>query len=342
MNHLITGGSGFLGSLIAKRLVAIGERVRTMDIRDDPQRPEIIEFVLGDVCDSSAVCSAMEGIDVVHHVAARVPLTKSGKKFAEVNVEGSRNVAVEAAKVGVQVLVHMSSSAVYGAPSETPIRTDTPTRPVEIYGKAKLQAEQVVRQVCNKNNLSLIIIRPRTILGEGRLGIFQILFEWIRDNKDVYVIGDGNQLFQFIHAHDLIDAYMLVLRAEREGIYNIGAIEFGTLREALENLIRYAGSSSRVKSLSVSFTINVLRILDILHLSPLAPWHYLTYHKPFHFDVTPLLEFGWNPKYSNDNMLKESYDWFINATEIGGADSPVSVHRKSVNQKVLRLLKYFS
>ena len=98
--------------------------------------------------------------------------------------------------------------------------------------------------------ISLITIRPRATLGAGRLGIFQVLFEWIKDNRNVYVIGSGNIKFQFIHAYDLIDFYMLAIDAGKCGTYNVGTDNFGTLRGDLEDLIRYVtpGSRSRVKS----------------------------------------------------------------------------------------------
>ena len=173
MKHLITGGSGFLGNLIARRLLAEGETVRILDVWDKPSRPPEIEFVHCDVRDAAGVGKALAGIDVVHHNAALVPLTKSGKEFASVNIDGSRIVAEQAAG-RVQALIHMSSSAIYGSP-DCPITAETPYRPIEIYGRAKLAGEMAVREVCEKHGTPLIVIRPRTILGIGRLGIFQIL-----------------------------------------------------------------------------------------------------------------------------------------------------------------------
>jgi nucleoside-diphosphate-sugar epimerase len=213
---------------------------------------------------------------------------------------------------------------------------------VEIYGRAKLAGELAVKDICARAQLPLIVIRPRTILGEGRLGIFQILFQWIQEQRRIYVIGDGNQLFQFVHAHDLMDAYLLAMDANRPGAYNVGTDRFGTLRAGLEKLIAYAGSSSKVTSLPAPLTINTLRILDWLHLSPLAPWHYLTYHKPFYFDVEPLLKMGWKPRYSNDEMFQESFDWFRQHQGRLVQEATASPHRNTVKQRVLALLKKLS
>jgi nucleoside-diphosphate-sugar epimerase len=342
MTHLITGGSGFLGHLIAQELLARGERIRIADVWEDPYRDKDIEFVQCDVRDPEAVRAAIRGVDIVHHNAALVPLTKLGKVFRDVNVEGSRIVAQEAARANVGCFVHMSSSAIYGAPREMPIQLTTPTAPVEAYGRSKLAGELAVREVSEKANMPLIVIRPRTILGPGRLGIFQLLFDWIREGVNVYVIGSGRIPFQFVHARDLMDAYMLAVDRGEPGIYNVGTDRYGTLREALENLIRHAGSPSRVRSLPESLTMRTLQTLDFLRLSPLAPWHYLTYHKPFCFDVRHVLELGWKPRYSNDEMLRESYDDFLASGHDQNSSSAFSPHRKKVKQGVLWLLKKLS
>ncbi len=339
--HLVTGGSGFLGNLIVKRLVEKGEKVKVLDIWDSPDRPKEAEFINADIRDRDAVAKAMQGVKVVHHNVALVPLTKSGDKFWEVNVLGSEIAAEEAAKAGVKSFVHMSSSALYGLP-ECPITEISQIHPIEIYGKAKLEGEVRVRKICEANGVDLIVIRPRTILGEGRLGIFQILFDWIKDSANIYVIGDGNILFQFVHAHDLMDLYMLALEKNQPGVYNVGTPFFNTLRADLESLIKYAGTKSRVKGLPIGPTIGTLQFLDKLGLSPLAPWHYLTYHKAFYFDTKPLIDLGWKPKYSNEMMFKESYDWFLTNYSKQTNNENASAHRKAVKEGVLKILKKLS
>jgi nucleoside-diphosphate-sugar epimerase len=340
VQHLVTGGSGFLGNLIARRLRARGEAVTILDIWDEPGRPSDIAFIHADIRDREKVSAAMQGIDVVHHNVALVPLTKSGPLFWEVNVEGSRLAAEEAARAGVHSFIHMSSSAIFGAP-QCPVTPATAPRPIEVYGRGKLAGELAVREVCDAAGLPLIVVRPRTILGEGRLGIFQILFDWIADGKSVYTLGSGNVPFQFIHAHDLMDAYVAALDANRPGVYNVGTDRFGTLREALERLIAYAGTRSRVRSLPHTPAIALLQALDKLRLSPLAPWHYLTYGKEFYFDVSALHALGWKAKYSNDEMFQESYDWFLGHRDQLKAGRG-SAHRTAVPQKLLGWLRKFS
>ena len=336
--HLVTGGAGFLGIQTARALDARGERVRILDILPPTGAPPGIEVVQADILDRARVAAAMDGIDVVHHAAAMVPLTKSTAGFWRVNVEGTQNALDGARAAGVAFFIHVSTSAVYGIPARCPITEETPPRPIEAYGRAKLEGERRV-EAAARTGLPCAIMRPRTLIGVERLGIFQILFEWIREGRRIYVIGDGNQRFQFLHAADAVDVMVRLAERRPTGIFNVGAERFGTLREDLTALIRHAGTRARVVGTPAPLVINTLRVLDWLRLSPLAPWHYLTYHKAFHFDVSRARrELDWVPRYGNQEALIQSYDWFVAHAGAGGAETR-STHRKPVQQRILRLLK---
>jgi nucleoside-diphosphate-sugar epimerase len=339
VKHLVTGGSGFIGNLIARRLLARGETVRILDIQSDPSRPAGIEFVNSSILNREAVAASLRDVDVVHHNAALVAQTGAGRRYWDVNVEGTRIIAEEAAKASVKSIIHISTTAVFGIPPSGAITANTPLKPCEPYGKSKLAGENLMKEVCDRNRIPLTTIRPRATLGAGRLGIFQILFEWIRENRNVYVIGSGNRRVQFVHVNDLMDFYMLALQSEQSGTYNVGAADFETLRGDLENLIAHAGSTSRIRSLNEILAVNTLRLLYHMRVSPLVPWHYLTYHRECHFDVTSLLNLGWRPKYSNAAMLCESYDWYRRNS---GGEMGISPHRSPLKQGVLGLLKRLS
>jgi nucleoside-diphosphate-sugar epimerase len=341
MRHLVTGGSGFIGSTIAKRLRARGENVRILDLVDDPARPADIEFIAGSTTDTVAVASALQGVDVVHHNAALVAQAAAGARYWDVNLNGTTVVAEQAAKAGVRHIVHMSTTAVFGMPPMGPINADTVPRPIEEYGKSKLAGEQSMKAICANAGIRHVIIRPRVTLGAGRLGIMHILFDWIHDGRNVYVIGDGSQRLQFIHVHDLMDFYMFALENEHFGTFNVGTEEFGTLRQELETLIAYAGSNARVRGLPVWPAIQTLRALKAVRLSPLTSWHYRTYHRDCFFDTEPLARLGWRAKYSNAEMLRESYDWFTRHANSADLSGP-SAHRSGLRQGALRLIKLLS
>jgi nucleoside-diphosphate-sugar epimerase len=337
--HLVTGGAGFLGEQTARALHARGERVRILDVLDAPDLPPGIERVLADVCDPARVAEAMAGVDVVHHNAAMVPLTKAGARFWEVNVEGTQTTLDAARAAGVKLFIHVSTSAVFGLPGRCPITDETPLRPIEAYGRAKLEGERRVQRAAAEG-FPCAIVRPRTMVGSGRLGIFQILHEWVREGRKVYVIGDGNARFQLLHADDAVDFMLRLAEQRKPGVYNIGAERYGTLREDLGALIRHAGTAARVVGLPVLPAMTALRALDALRLSPLAPWHYRTYHKAFFFDISrPMHDLGWQPRWSNVDTLVQSYDWFVRHRE--GAEGQ-SAHRKAVRQGLIWVLKRLS
>ena len=202
--HLITGGSGFIGSNIAKLLLARGEQVRILDLWIDPNADKEIEFFIGDINDEKLVERAIKDVDFVHHNVALVPLAKAGKEYHRVNVQGTKTVLKAAMKAKVKMFSHMSSSAVFGMPEKMPITNETDRKPIEVYGQAKLAGENLVL-AAGTDGLNVTIIRPRTVIGTGRLGIFQVLFEWIADGSNIFVIGDGSQLFQFVHVDDLCE-----------------------------------------------------------------------------------------------------------------------------------------
>ena len=202
--HLVTGGAGYFGSLLVERLLEAGKRVRVFDVAEFEGDAKV-ERIRADVRDAAAVDRACEGADVVHHNVALVPLAKEKAAFYAVNRDGTGNVLRAARKAGVRKVVHMSSSAVFGAPDKNPVDENTVPRPQEDYGRAKLQAEDLCHEE-NARGLDVTIIRPRTILGHGRLGIMQILFEWVRTGANVPVFDGGKNVYQFVHAHDLADA----------------------------------------------------------------------------------------------------------------------------------------
>ncbi len=336
--HLVTGGCGFFGSEVVRSLINQGEKVRVIDVWRDPSLPNSVQFVLGDIRDKNLVSEAMRGIRVVHHTAALVPLTKSGLEFWDTNVLGTEIVARCALKERVEKMIHLSSSAVYGVPQRLPITEETPHQPIEIYGKSKSYAERIAQEVFEAEEQRLVIIRPRTILGQGRLGIFQTLFAWIQQGYPIYTIGSGEILFQFVHAKDLLEAYMSVVSSGMHGSFNVGTEEFGTLNDVFYDTIRHANSKSRVLHLPEKATITALATLDRLKLSPLAPWHYLTYHKDFYFDLTRIKSTGWQSKFSNTQMFLESYDSYLANLRSDSEQSLRSAHRKGLQLGLLGVI----
>jgi nucleoside-diphosphate-sugar epimerase len=338
---LITGGSGYFGSILAERALAAGERVRIFDL-NPPQPPaegaDRQEYVAGDVRDLAALRDATEGVDVVLNNVAQVPLAKDRDLFWSVNVAGTANVLVAARDRGVAKVVHTSSSAIFGIPESNPVTEDTPGRPLEAYGRAKLEAEHLCHDAA-AGGLDVSIVRPRTILGHGRLGIIAVLFEFVAEGAPVYVLGRGDNRYQFVHANDLADAVLRASERDKPSVYNIGATRFGTMRETLGALVDHAGTGSRVRSLPAAPARIGMKALATVGLAPFAPYHWLLYAESLWFDTNKAQsELGWQPQHSNASAVIESYEWFLahrSSLEREGA----SHHQSPVRLGLLKVLK---
>jgi nucleoside-diphosphate-sugar epimerase len=164
------------------------------------------------------------------------------------------------------------------------------------------------------------------------------LFELVAAGAPVFTMGRGDNRYQLVHADDLADA---VLRAgDRAGTatYNIGATEFGTMRETLEALVEHAGTGSRVVSLPVAPARWGMRVASNLGLAPFAPYHWLLYSESLWFDTEKARrELGWQPTRSNAEMVIESYEWYL-ANRDALADGR-SHHQRPVKLGVLSVLK---
>lgn len=338
---LVTGGGGFVGSHVVEALVARGQRVRVLDIADLelPEVAERVEYVRGDIRDPAVVGRACEGVEVVYHTVALVPLAKAGRAFDEVNVGGTKTLLDAALRARVRKVVHVSSSAVYGIPDELPLTEESKIRPLGRYGKAKYAAERLYGEY-RQRGLRATVIRPRTVVGARRLGIFHMLFDWIARGKRVWLLGRGSNKLQLISARDLAEACILASEYGKDTVYNVGSSEYGALRDDLQALIDHAGTGARLISVPPSVARLLLRILDRVHLSPLVDWHYLTVDKPFYFTLEKARrELGWQPRDSNVDMLKEAYQWFL--LNRGNIERRVgTTHRLALEQGVLKVLRW--
>lgn len=336
--QLVAGGSGFFGSLLVEALVARGASVRVLDLHPPDGLPDGVAFVQGDVRDPSAVARACRDVEVVHNAVAQVPLARDTTLFRTVNVDGTARLLEAAAAAGVRKVVHLSSSAVYGAPATLPVDETSVPRPAEAYGEAKLAGEWLCREWIARG-LDVSIIRPRTILGHGRLGIFQILFEWVRTGRNVPVLGRGDGRYQFVHADDLVDACLRAADKAGPDVYCIGAERFGTMRETLQALVAHAGTGSRVVSVPQRPAQLGMRLAAKLRVSPLADYHRIMYGRSLWFDVSHAKQaLGWAPRYDNVELMCDSYDWYLGHREEVLSRRDASAHRSAVRQGALALV----
>ena len=340
---LVTGGSGYFGALLVEQLLAAGHSVRVLDL-NAPDDPDAVTFVEGDIRDAATVRAAVDGVDVVYHNVAQVPLAKDEHLLRTVNVDGTQTLLRACVDARVAKVVHTSSSAVFGIPESNPVLPSTVPAPKEAYGHAKLAAEWACLDAVARDKLDVSIVRPRTILGHGRLGIFGILFDWIADGADVFVLGDGRNRYQFVHADDLADICIRAGAASGPAIFNAGTDRFATMRETLESVCAHANTSARVRSLPARPASLAMQAASRQGLAPFAPYHWIMYSRSMWFDIQHATDaLGWQPKWSNEEMFAQSYDWYVaNRATVDQPDADGHIrshHRTSTKQGMLSVLK---
>src|SRR3954462_1664496 len=268
----VSGGAGFLGLHLARRLLAEGHEVRTLDVvpLDDAELERSVQELRGDIRDRESVRKLVVGADGVVHAAAALPIQASRDSIRSVNVTGTEYVLDESRASDVSRVVFVSSTAVYGVPEKHPIEEDDPLVGVGSYGESKIDAEGLSRVAA----VETTIVRPKTFIGPERLGVFEILFDWIREGRRIYILGQGHNHYQLLAVEDLVDAIVAAADKDVAGeTFNIGATKFGTVRSDLESVIDHAGSSSRIRPVPVKPAELALRALELAKLSPLAEWH---------------------------------------------------------------------
>lgn len=339
----ITGGAGFLGINLVRFLLERGREVAAFDIApfDYPEAGRV-RHVRGDVRDADGLRRAMSGASAVVHAAAALPLYREEDIYST-DVEGTRNALQAALELGVERVVHISSTAVYGIPDHHPIREEDPLRGVGPYGRAKVQAEQLASEF-RAMGLCVPVLRPKTFIGPERLGVFALLYEWAAEGRSFPVLGRGDNRYQLLDVEDLCQAIWLCLTLDRDrvnGVFNVGAAEFGTVREDYQAVLDRAGFGRKVRPIPAGPAILALRVLEALRLSPLYAWVYETAGKDSFVSIEKAERvLGFRPVYSNRDALVRNFEWYLANRDRLRGQSGIS-HRVPWRQGILGLAKRF-
>lgn len=312
-NILITGGAGFLGVHLCRHFLKQNYSVTIFDLARldaDDLKGKVTE-ITGDIQDYDRISNAVKNMDYVVHAAAALPIQRTRDKIFGVNVTGTKNVLRSCKKNKVKRAVFISTTAVYGVPKHLPEKENSPLDPIGYYGESKREAEKLCLKAA-ADGLKINILRPKSFLGPERLGVFELWFEAIYTNNRVFILGDGNNLYQLLAVGDVVSAVEKALTAKVTGeIFNIGSEEFGTWREDLGYVIQQNKSSSKITSLPTAPSQLLLSLLETLNLSPLSAWHYKTMPIPSYVSIEKAKKLlGWKPTQSNKQLLNESYLWY--------------------------------
>ncbi|AZO94409.1 UDP-glucose 4-epimerase GalE [Halocella sp. SP3-1] len=263
MNILVTGGAGYIGSHVAKKLNGIGHHVVVFDNLVKGHREAVLtaKFVKGDLADKKLLNEVMqsEEIEAVVHLAAHSivgeSMEKPGKYFQN-NLSNGLNLLEVMVSNNVAYLVFSSTAAVYGEPQEVPITEDHPTNPASTYGDSKLFFEKILERYQQIHGLKYVSLRYFNAAGadhSGEIGeahspethLIPIVLQKALGIRDkLYIFGDdypsrdGSCIRDYIHVEDLADAHILALDGLLDGmdsrIYNLGNGEGYSVKEVIE------------------------------------------------------------------------------------------------------------
>ncbi len=341
---LITGGAGFLGINLTRYMSERDFEITTLDVLpfDYADMKPYVNSLTGDIRNRQAVDKAMEGIDVVVHTAAALPLY-SAQDIYTTDVEGTRTLLDSALAHGIKRFVMISSTAVYGIPDHHPLYENDRLEGVGPYGQAKIQAEMVCLEYRAKG-LLVSIIRPKSFIGPERLGVFALLYDWALDKRNFPMIGSGRNRYQLLDVEDLCAAITLCATLPDETVndtFNIGAKDYTTMKEDYQVVLDAAGHGKKVVGFPATPAIWALRFLEMLRVSPLYKWVYETASKDSFVSIEKAQkQLGYAPKYSNKDALLRNFEWY-KANQSQFASQSGVTHRVPWKQGAIGLLKRF-
>lgn len=348
---LVTGGAGFVGTHLVEHLVKDKQNKITvfdkLDLFPDVKNADKINYDKGNIIEKHDIENLFKRygpFETIYHLAAEMPNKLANETLMwRTNVTGTANLAGEAALHGTKSIVFASSNVTYGIPENLPVDENTPLNPLESYGKSKAGAESELAKYKDKMNIQ--IFRCPVITGVGRLGLQAILYEFISENKKVYVLGKGTNKYQFIDVEDVIDAMVKASKVKGYDIYVIGADGVLMLRDLYKKVIEFAVSKSKIIPLPAGPAFFILTFLDKINYSPLGVYQIAMMGRSIYADTEKIkTKLGWKPKKTNTDTFIENYKWYLEhkgGFEVIGGN--LSSPNKSVPKMgVLKLLKKFS
>ncbi|HEX7183637.1 MAG TPA: NAD-dependent epimerase/dehydratase family protein [Thermoanaerobaculia bacterium] len=214
MKILVTGGTGFTGKALVRRLIDMGHQVVALDYKEGLKTQELrdwgAEVILGSVTDKEVVRRAVQGVELVHHVAAAFrEMNVPDTYYHEVNVGGTRNVLEAAMAEGVRKVVYCSTCGVHGNVDHPPAGEDAPIQPADYYQRTKYEAEPLVRQF-HERGLRTVTLRPAAIYGPGDPERFFLIYKRVASGK-FPMFGSGKTYYHPLYIDNLVDAFVLAM-----------------------------------------------------------------------------------------------------------------------------------
>jgi|TARA_B000000460_G_scaffold202299_1_gene148996 UDP-glucose 4-epimerase len=253
VRYIVTGGAGFIGSNIVKKLVARGDDVTVIDNLNTGKEENLksvidkITFLKDSILNRELLEKQSQNIDGIFHQAALASVQDSFSKpdeYHDVNVNGTENILKLAKKNDFRV-VYASSSSVYGNPERIPIKESDKKNPINPYAETKLKQDQLAIKY-SEMGVKVIGLRYFNVFGKGQskeyAGVLKLFLERIRDKLPPKINGDGTQFRDFVYVEDVADANIMSMDSDiNHGFYNVGTNTSITILDLAKTIIKSSG-----------------------------------------------------------------------------------------------------
>lgn len=321
MKILVTGGTGFTGKALVKRLLDLGHEVVSLDYREGLKTDEIrswgAKVVIGSVTDRAVVEQCMEGVDIVHHLAAAFrELDVANSFYDEVNVGGTRNVLEAAFKVGVKKFIYTSTCGVHGNVDNPPGDENAPIRPADYYQRTKYEAEPLVLEY-HRKGMPAVILRPAAIYGPGDPERFFMIFKRVR--KGFFpMFGSGKTLYHPLYIDNLVDVMVLAMEPGKgDGeAYLIADEEYVEIETLVKKIAQALGVTVKMPHFPVLPLVVAGHICEKVCkpfkiAPPIFPRRVDWYRQNRAFSIEKAKrDLGYRPLVGLDEGLKRTGDWY--------------------------------
>ncbi len=318
---LVTGGTGFTGSFLVRRLLELGCEVRVI-ARESSNRSAFdglpVEWIIGDVFDEEIIARACESVQYVFHVAAAFRIAGAADDtYRQVHVESTQLLAKAcSASDSFERFVHVSTVGVHGHIESPPADESTPFGPGDIYQDTKAEAELWIREYAQSSGLPLTVVRPAAIYGPGDMRLLKV-FKMAK-MPFVPIIGFTKGLYHLIHVEDLVSFFVCVANDQRAvgQVYICGNPEATSIQQIIAVVAARLGRRPRFIRIPAWPVFALASACDwvskLIGVNPIIyPRRVAFFTKDRSFDTSKMRaieEFSYS--YTNDSGLESTCDWY--------------------------------
>ena len=322
MKILVTGGTGFTGKALVRRLLDDGHQVVALDYKEGLKTEELrqwgAEVVIGTVTDRECVKRCMQGVEIVQHLAAAFrELNVPESHYDHVNVDGTRICLEEAHAAGVKKFIYCSTCGIHGNVKDPPTDEDHNIAPADYYQSTKYKAEPVCLDFMKQTGMPVTILRPSAIYGPGDPERFQMIFRRVARGR-FPMFGSGKTLYHPVYIDNLVDAFVLAMDLNKGNgeSYLIADEEYVSIKDLVQRIGRALDVDVKIKHYPIWPVIIAGHVCEkvctpLRITPPIFPRRVDWYRQNRAFNINKAKrDLGYNPKVGLDEGLRRTGEWY--------------------------------